>query len=180
MEMGLDTYHSSSNLTKLVTAKPGRTQNTTNSIKTSASTLEWAQVQRPLMPVGLMWEHGLKKNHSVSRGKLNGGYPTEMEPCLEAPIQEPTQPCHWLKSGVEGNGRGFSNKRRRTLRESLVLRPYRPMKQGGECRGNSQARECQHWHTQLGQVNLTLPDTRQKKKFFGGKVFFQEKWATWL
>lgn len=71
-------------------------------------------------------EQGLKKNHSVSKGKLIWSYMTEREPHLEAPIQEPTQLGHWLKaegmvSGGEGSRRGFSNKGKKAFWENLVL-----------------------------------------------------------
>lgn len=202
MEMGLDIYHSSSNLTKLLTTKTGRTQNKTNSIKTSAPTLKWAQGHGPLMPVGLMWGWSsweaqselwnikeLFPKHENVALKRNTVFPeenrieaTRLKWSLVWKFQSKNQLSLVTGSNLEvrGMGEAFLTKEEQLFETTLCFGLTDPWNKEVKRRGNSQARECQHWHTQLGQVNLTVPDTRHKKKLFGGKVFFQEKWATWL
>lgn len=79
---------------------------------------------------------------------------------------------------VRGVGEAFPRKEEKHFRKSLCLGLTDPWNKEVKCRGNSEAnipQECQHRHTQLGQVNLIVPGTGQKKKCFWGKIFFPGK-----
>lgn len=128
--------------------------------------------------------HGLKKNHSVSQGKLNWSYVTEREPCLEAPIQEPAPLCHWLKAEgmhleVRAVGEAFPT-REEELWEILVLWFKRPMNQWGEMQREFTSLRIPVPAHRAGTRKLGSARHKTKKKCFGGNVFSQEKRATWL
>jgi len=97
---------------------------------------------------------------------------------LEAPLQEPMQPPTRWHLELRGVGEAFPRTEEKRFTKSLCLSLKDPRNKEVKYRGNSQANipwESQHWHTQLGQVNLTVSGTRQKKKMFLRQGFFQEK-----
>lgn len=76
---------------------------------------------------------------------------------------------------VRAVGEAFPTREEMLFEKILCFGFKDPWNREVKCRGNSQAWEYQYLHTQLGHINLTVPDTRQKNKIFWRQCFLSRK-----